>query len=917
MHLKTLLFSLLFFLSPQILWGVSDTSVKKIHLSPSEEAYVKSLPILRYSADPDWMPYESFTVDGSHVGVAADILKLLTERTGIKLTKIRSDSWSQVIEWMKNGEIDIFSDTDDSVLNTTMAFTKPYLSDKVVIVSDDLKQHNLSPENIVTKRMAMVKDYGYVNAFLKKYPKVSVVWVNTVTEAFQAVQDKKADYTIASEFEAARMIFLKYTTLHMAGDAGLTTNLAFAFNPKYKAMVPIFNKAIDSLTDEDRVNIKNKWMPSKIEDDDYAKFIYLGAFFIFLLSIVYYGYRNLKKELQLRRSLQLNLEREKNKFETLFTTSADGNTIVVDGKFVLCNQAFLDLLKMKREDIIGESPAKVSPEFQPDGEASSQKAQKIIQECLSKGQVRFEWVHITSNNVPVWCDIVLTKIIYNDHVSVYSQIRNIDDIKTLEASLLNLKTKAESANVAKSQFLANMSHEIRTPMNAVLGFTELLEQSEGLNGEQKGYLRSIKSGAKNLLQIINDILDLSKIEAGKMEIKPEPFDMKLFMEDLKSVFATLSQAKGLKFEIQYPSDMPPTWIMDELRLRQIIFNLIGNAFKFTEVGGITVSIVINHYDSQKQLLDVTLSVRDTGIGIAQKDISKVFKDFEQSDDQDTRKYGGTGLGLAISQKLSFAMGGDITVESEFGKGSQFSVHFPRVKCDDKHIEIETLPHGVNYSFEPATILSVDDVELNLILVRTRLKGYPFEIIEAKNGQEALEQLSKHKVDLILLDLQMPVMDGYELKRRLLESQAYRDIPVIALTAAVLETDTAKLEGLGFNGVLGKPLSNEELLHGMSQFIACSEDSDKIEASEGSSDIVLEGELKTAYIRELGMLINSENISNNFSLLSTLVESMEVFLKDHPHEGILILIGDLKNAIREFDIIAVNQILKTLRNNLEV
>lgn len=407
----------------------------------------------------------------------------------------------------------------------------------------------------------------------------------------------------------------------------------------------------------------------------------------------------------------------------------------------------------------------------------------------------------------------------NSELSEYQEhLEGVVKSRTLELSVA--KIKAEQANVAKSQFLANMSHEIRTPMNAVLGFTELLEKSDGLSDDQRVFVHAIKSGGKNLLQIINDILDLSKIEAGKMQIKPVTFDMVSFLEDIKNVFDESVKTKGIELKILYPSDMPPTWTMDDLRLRQIMFNFISNAIKFTEHGSICVKVTINSNDVVKKLLDVTISVIDTGIGIASQNLDKVFQDFEQSDEQDSKKYGGTGLGLAISQKLAIAMGGEITLQSELGKGSQFSVHFPTVAYDAFRMNDQSVLKEKTFNFEPATILLVDDIYLNLLLIRSRLLKYPFKLLEAKNGEEALEKLAVHKVDLILLDLQMPVMDGYELKRRLLENEAYKDIPVIGLTAAVLETDMAKLEGLGFDAVLGKPLSNDELLHGLSQFIGC-------------------------------------------------------------------------------------------------
>jgi CheY-like chemotaxis protein len=355
-------------------------------------------------------------------------------------------------------------------------------------------------------------------------------------------------------------------------------------------------------------------------------------------------------------------------------------------------------------------------------------------------------------------------------------------------------------------------------MNAVLGFTELLENSEDLNMAQISYLKSIKSGAKSLLQIINDILDLSKIEAGMLTIDNKEFDMRALIEEIKSVFQPVIFDKNLQFNLHYPSDMPNIWVLDEVRLRQILFNLLSNAIKFTDKGIISLEIHVHQIDQEERIANITLIVTDTGIGIAAHEQDKIFNNFEQSYQQDNRKYGGTGLGLAISEKLATAMDGKISVESELGRGSRFKIHFPALKFDYSKAINKNDEKDVHYDFCNAKILSVDDVDLNLMLVRARLDPFPFEIIEAMNGIEALEQLAIHEVDLILLDLQMPVMDGYMLKKKLMEHESYKKIPVIALTAAVLESDQKKLEGLGFDMLLTKPLSNASLLNALTHFI---------------------------------------------------------------------------------------------------
>lgn len=348
------------------------------------------------------------------------------------------------------------------------------------------------------------------------------------------------------------------------------------------------------------------------------------------------------------------------------------------------------------------------------------------------------------------------------------------------------KTHAESANRAKSEFLANMSHEIRTPMNAVLGFTELLETYVA-DKKPMSYLEAIKAGGQGLLTIINDILDISKIEAGKLQIHYEPVNLHKIIEEIQRIFSLKLSQKHLEFVVVISPDIPQWVLLDEVRLRQILMNLVGNAIKFTDTGYIKLTAK-KETASLNSRLDLKITVEDTGIGIPEKEHQRIFDAFQQQERQDSRKFGGTGLGLAISNRLTQMMGGTIALQSQEGKGSIFELLF-------KDIEIPTLVESTemidampisNIVFKKAVILAVDDIESNLNLIIESFDNTKIRVIGAKNGQEAILFAREFEPDLILLDIKMPGMDGYEVTSALKKDKQTRDIPIVAVTASITE-----------------------------------------------------------------------------------------------------------------------------------
>ena len=539
----------------------------------------------------------------------------------------------------------------------------------------------------------------------------------------------------------------------------------------------------------------------------------IGAVVLSCFAVFYLYLRRMLRHLDPSRAIP-------GRVRTAFDTLAEG-LLVLDpkGSIVLANRAFGEVVGQRGDDLIGKPAAALA--WTNQAQARIHSADTPWAASLQDARVRhnvvmyLEDAHNKRRTFMVNCSPVPGAGGVPAGVLV-----SLDDVTELEEKEIELRLArddAQAANRAKSDFLANMSHEIRTPMNAILGFTELLRRGyQHGAADTRKYLDIIHGSGRHLLELINDILDLSKVEAGHLDVERVACAAHRVVLDVVRVMSVRAAEKGIALRAEFPEALPASVSSDPSRLRQIVTNLVGNALKFTQQGAVTVSMRIAPDTPHRAL---AIDVSDTGIGIPADKLEAIFEPFVQAEASTTREYGGTGLGLAISRRFARALGGDVTVSSVPGKGSTFRITLETgalegvpwlapselAAVEEARETIVAAP----WHFAPAHVLVVDDGAENRELVRLVLEAAGLRGSEAEHGALALEQMASAGADLVLMDVQMPVMDGYTAARLLRERGC--TVPVLALTANAMKGFEREIEAAGFSGYLTKPVDIDAML----------------------------------------------------------------------------------------------------------
>ncbi len=783
---------------------------QKVKLSTLEREYLAKKKIIKMCIDPNWEPLEYIDSNGIHKGFSADYFELLRERLGINVEVLATESWSDSLVAFAERRCDIFpqvAKTPDRLKK--MLFTPPYLNIQNVIIGR-LSQKNIHDiHQLKGKRIGVIEGYAYVEILKRKHPELKLTLVKNSQDGLTKVSgnqlDVMIDFISSASFHIEK---LSLSNLKFIGKTeGMDLSLGISAHKDQEILIGILTKGVNSISDEEIQALKKKWINIDLKQDYTLLFKVIGISIITLLLLLIWSFT-------LKRAIKSNtkkLEDREKYARMLFETSPVGLALCdMDGSLVDVNPAYCKIIGYSKEETLKLTYWDVTPK-------SYEKEEAALLESLNKtgkyGPYEKYYIHKDGRQIPVRLNGQIIDQFGQKYI--WSSVEDITEAKEnerklkdtnfyLEEKVFERTKELEEASKAKTNFLATMSHELRTPLNGIISPVEILITYEGYSSEQSELLEIAEASSKQMYHIINDILDFSKIESGKLVFEKLNYSLSDEVRKIERILSSSIEEKGIDFSYNIDSILPEEINGDPTRLTQVLLNLINNAVKFTQEGSIKLEI------NAKGDHQIIFLVKDTGIGIPKDQVEQLFSPFVQADSSTTRRFGGTGLGLSIVKNLVELQGGKVEVNSEQGRGSTFSFTLPLVeKLDlekDKTREIKLL----NFP-KKLRILVAEDNPINQLVIKKMILKFGFEIHIVGNGQLALEEIQKKQYDIILMDWQMPVLDGVQATKKIRAlGGKFKDQVIIGLTANVFDEDIQTCLNSGMNDVLKKPLLFDDL-----------------------------------------------------------------------------------------------------------
>jgi len=891
-------------------WGgigqSEDLALTWISLTPEEKAWLNARPVIRVAADPFWAPVEYMDKDGKFKGISIEYLDRIGQMLGVSFEIKKDVTWQEGFDMLRRRELDICPAAIETPERKDLArFCTPYLSLPVAVFTRDSTHYISGLKALTGRKVAVVRGYGVAEYLKRENPKVDIIEASNVPGALKLLQSKAVFAYIGSILVTGHYIrSAGYTNLKVAGETDFKLEVAMATRSDTPVLAGLLQKSIDAIDEEDRNAIFKKWITVTYEKQvDYSLIWKVMGGSLVLVFVFIYWNRRLSREVTERKRTEARLMESEDRLRLALR---GGDLGFWDVKFdtfeTVVNHRWREMLGYSmnetgdvhslwknsihpedRERVLaygGDYRSGKISDYEIEHRAITKQGDIIW--IISKGAaVEWDQQGTAARMVGTVRDITDRKQVMEDLEKRTAELERAQDAMLKLVEDLNLlRDEAESANQAKSEFLANMSHEIRTPMNAIIGMSHLALKTD-LTPKQHDYVNKIDAAAKSLLGIINDILDFSKIEAGKLDMETIEFDLNETLENAGNMITVKAREKE-RLEVLFRMDpsVPRFLVGDPLRLNQILVNLGNNAVKFTEQGEIVLTTRL--LEKKDHRASVRFSMRDSGVGMTEKQKGRLFKAFSQADASTTRKYGGTGLGLTISKRLVEMMNGEIWVESEPDVGSEFNFTVALGIGEG----VEKAPLELESDMQQLKTLVVDDSSTAREILTEMLGAFDFNVSQASSGMEAVSlfeaAMTRQPFELVLMDWRMPGMDGIETIRRILNAADADHPPKVIIVTAYDSAEAMQAAGeVPLSGILAKPITPSGLFNAILQAFGKADARRMVKSSQKNREAEMIQPIRGARI----LLVEDNDINQQVALEILKGAGLSVAIADNGRTGV--------------------------------
>ncbi|AYF49348.1 transporter substrate-binding domain-containing protein [Pseudomonas fluorescens] len=790
--------------------GASIPGQHPLHFSVSEQRWLDRNPRLRVAIDEDFLPMSFYSDEGEFRGISADVLAKVALRTGLKFDIQRVSSVREMIDAITSNKADLLiTITPSEEREAVLRFTRPYLATPFVLVSRTTAGSPNTLDDMHGKRLAVISGDSSRDMLTEQYPDIRLVDADSAHDAMQKVANGEADAAVNSLITARYMISRQYRDrLRITSTVGVTNSrMAFATARGSLELFSILDKALLSIAPEEMDELTNRWRSEVVVGDSYwlrnrsaiiQGFVIAAVLLVIALGWIAYLRMLMRKRKQAEQALSDQVE-----FMRVLINGTPHPIYVRDreGKLLICNSGYLEVFAVEREQVIGKTVLD-GVLGDPDEAAAYHRDYLRV---MDSGEAQLQ-----DRSLSMPDGRVLT--IYHWMLPYRS---STGDVSGMIAGWIDISERqrlledVNAANRAKTTFLATMSHEIRTPMNAVIGMLELATKKAD-QGVMDRFAIDVASGAaRGLLDLIGDILDIARIESGRLSLNPERANLRELLESVVRIFEGLARQKQLQLQLDLDAGVNGDVLIDPLRFKQIVSNLLSNAIKFTAQGHVRLSV---RTQMSKEQLGVRLQVEDSGMGIGEEDQKRLFSPFTQAGNNDQSARSGSGLGLVISRTLCEMMGGRLTLDSTLGQGTRIDVRLDLTTLEPLTdiVPVEDEPAVTNHALN---ILVIDDYPANRQLLTQQLNYLGHRVEDAEDGAHGLRAWRNGQFDVVITDCNMPLMNGYELARAIRAEETARGSPpslILGFTANAQPEEKGRCLAAGMDDCLFKPISLKDL-----------------------------------------------------------------------------------------------------------